>query len=458
MVSRGIYNENAEKALLGLIIRRADAFDAVDGLISPSDFFFERNRAVYTAMAHIMERYGSSIDPITLDAQLRKDGTFEAAGGERYISELCGMYDATSSPESYAGIIRDLSLRRNSAELLSRGIQGCTDLSKDALKAVDETIDGMMRLSLPDRSGEAVHDLGETINGVIEEIYHTLESGSDDKSIPTGFEMLDRMANGGFYPGQYVIIAARPSIGKTAFAVSMIQKMIRNSEKPQNIAFFSLEMGEKEIGKRIIAAVSKVKLSHLIQPKMLSPDETDRIISAADNICMKHLTIIDTPNIRLSELRAQARMLKREKGITAIFIDYIGLIDAEAGKNTPRHEQIGYISRSLKALARELQIPVIALCQVTRDSEEKTPMLSNLRDSGSIEQDADIVMFLHRKRMLSDEEKKRGMKDERGRYFQVTKVIIAKQRNGMTGEFKAGYDALSASFENIDQGYSFISP
>ena len=190
-----------------------------------------------------------------------------------------------------------------------------------------------------------------------------------------------------------------------------------------------------------------------------APDEFTRVLNAADTLYSKELYIVDVPNIKLNDLRAKARLLKREHDITVIMIDYIGLIDPELGAQVPRHEVIATVSRSLKSLARELKIPIIVLCQVSRDSEEKAPILSNLRDSGSIEQDSDVVMILHRKRILSEEEKQRNAKDSEGRAtLQVTKVIVAKQRNGETGEFKVGYNAQTTSFEQVVQTADFIEP
>ena len=240
----------------------------------------------------------------------------------------------------------------------------------------------------------------------------------DDDSVRSGFDILDKYTNGGFKPQDYIVVAARPSIGKTAFGVSMIRNMLRDTEREQRVAFFSLEMPASQITERLLANLSHVNLRNIAQATF-APDEFTRVLNAADTLYSKELYIVDVPNIKLNDLRAKARLLKREHDITVIMIDYIGLIDPELGAQVPRHEVIATVSRSLKSLARELKIPIIVLCQVSRDSEEKAPILSNLRDSGSIEQDADVVM---------------------------------------TGEFKVGYNAQTTSFEQVVQTADFIEP
>ena len=190
----------------------------------------------------------------------------------------------------------------------------------------------------------------------------------------------------------------------------------------------------------------------------LAEDEMTRVVDAANSLYPLPLYIIDVPNIKLSDLRAKARMLRRDKKIDCIVIDYIGLIDPGLDPRTPRHEVIATVSKSLKQLARELNIPIIVLCQVSRDSEEREPLLSSLRDSGSIEQDADTVMFLHRKRELTDDDLSRCPKNRRGQVMIGTKVILAKQRNGETGSILTAYIPATASFRDADNSISFIEP
>lgn len=270
----------------------------------------------------------------------------------------------------------------------------------------------------------------------------------------SGFDKLDSMMDGGFHPTDYIIIAARPSIGKTAFALSIIRNMISPPNR-YKVAFFSLEMSGLQVSQRLLSSVSNVSLKKIRGAKFLPSDDRDfeNIISASSKLSDCDLSIYDTPNMKLTEIRSAARKQKRENGVNAIIIDYIGLIDSGLDSTVPRYEQVAYVSRNLKALARELQIPVIVLCQVNREAEDnvKEPQLNNLRDSGAIEQDADLVMFLHRSRKT---DKTKLQKDNSGNYtIQPTKVIVAKQRNGETGVFTVGFKTDSASFENTEVEY-----
>ncbi len=260
------------------------------------------------------------------------------------------------------------------------------------------------------------------------------------------------MMSGGFHPSDFIVIAARPSIGKTAFAISIIHRMITR-EPGYSVAFYSLEMSGIQVVERLISSESRVPLKQIREGRFRSANRADTSFTNVFNSTMKlgetNLYLFDTPNMKLSDIRTSARRLKREKNIQIIFIDYIGLIDSGEPSTVPRFEQVAIISRSLKALARELNIPVVVLCQVTRDAEgdKNEPQLNNLRDSGAIEQDADMVMFLHRQRKYNKEDLE---KDSSGNMsLQKTKVIVAKQRNGETGEFNVGFKSDIVSFEDL---------
>ena len=278
-------------------------------------------------------------------------------------------------------------------------------------------------------------------------------------NVETGLDLLDKFTNGGFQKSDYIIVAARPSVGKTAFAVSLIRNMIR---KGKRVAFFSLEMPATQIITRLLSCTSRVDLSKLFTGNLTDTD-VSHITSAAEKIYQSELYLVDEPNMKLSDLRSRARMLMREKGIDVLFIDYIGLIESGLDPRTPRHEQVGYVSKALKQLARELHVPVVVLCQVSRDTADQEPQLNNLRDSGSIEQDADLVMFIHRKTNLtdlSDEDKAKLQTDSSGKQrVQSSKLLVAKNRNGKTGTIYVGYIGDITSFESIVQDKSlFIEP
>ena len=452
------HNDEAEKAILGAILMKEDAFDTVSSIIGANDFYHPINGEIFRAIAKMKEISSDTVDIITLTEFLRKNGTLEKAGGLAYIASLTESVNVTANTAEYARMVKEMSLRRSVLSMSSALSEKAFDATEDIYKTLDEGQANMLQLSLSGSTAEEEYSIGNAVSSVIDRIMKKMDGQLDDDSVRSGFDILDKYTNGGFKPQDYIVVAARPSIGKTAFGVSMIRNMLRDTEREQRVAFFSLEMPASQITERLLANLSHVNLRNIAQATF-APDEFTRVLNAADTLYSKELYIVDVPNIKLNDLRAKARLLKREHDITVIMIDYIGLIDPELGSQVSRHEAIGTVSRSLKSLARELKIPIIALCQVSRDSEERAPILSNLRDSGSIEQDADVVMFLHRKRILSEEEKQRNAKDSEGRAtLQVTKVIVAKQRNGETGEFKVGYNAQTTSFEQVVQTADFIEP
>lgn len=452
------HNDEAEKAILGAILMREDAYDTVSSIIGAEDFYHPMNGEIFRAITKMKEMSNEAVDIITLIDYLKKNGSLEKAGGVGYIAGLTESVNVTSNAEQYARIVKEMSLRRSVLSMSSSLSEKAFDATEDIYKTLDEGQGKMLQLSLSGSTGEEEYSIDRAVSSVVDRIIKKMDGKLADDSVRSGFDVLDKYTNGGFKPQDYVVVAARPSIGKTAFGVSMIRNMLRDTDHPQCVAFFSLEMPASQITERLLANLSHVNLRNIAQATF-AEDEFNRVLNAADMLYSKELYIVDVPNIKLNDLRAKARILKREHDITVLMIDYIGLIDPELGAQVPRHEVIATVSRSLKSLARELKIPIIVLCQVSRDSEEKAPILSNLRDSGSIEQDADVVMFLHRKRILTEEEKQRNAKDSEGRAtLQVTKVIVAKQRNGETGEFKVGYNAATTSFEQVVQTADFIEP
>ncbi len=291
------------------------------------------------------------------------------------------------------------------------------------------------------------------INETVQNLVYRAEHGNEN-ALKSGFSQLDEMT-GGFFPSEFIVIGARPSVGKTAFAISMAINMAIHNKIP--VGFFSAEMTSMAIMERILAAEAMVDAKRIRKAILRSQDMVS-IIDAASRIYEGKLFIQDTPNIKLLDLRSQARRMKREQDIKILFIDYIGLINPEASPGVPRHEQVAEISRSLKALSRELQIPIVALSQVSRDAEGKEPNLANLRDSGSVEQDADVVIFLHRDRLadLTDHTSDRNGEQERSPIFiegfpvQETKVILAKQRHGETGIITMGFQNQLVRFVEME--------
>lgn len=451
------HKDEAERAILGSLLMDSEAYDKVSSIIKASDFYNPNNQIIFSAIEEVLSE-GKAVDSLTIIDYLTKNNLLEKAGGRAYIAELTDFSTISSLVESYSFMVRESSRRRALYKTSMSLASDAFDESKDITNSIDAGANTLNDLLLTVNTISEKDYFDSIVGQVTEDILNAID-GKDtgDKPIETGFDILDKYCNGGFSKEDYIIVAARPSIGKTAFGISMMHNMIKNGKK---VVFFSLEMPSKSIAYRMISGESKVNLSKIIKKSFLD-DESDRVFTAAENLYSygRNFYIVDVPNIPLSDLRSMARAVNKSMGgIDCIVIDYIGLISlSSTGRDLTDYERVTRVSKGLKQLARELKVPVVVLCQVSRDSEEREPVLSNLRDSGAIEQDADVVCFLHRKRMLTEEEKQKNARDHEGRAsIQVTKLIVAKNRNGETGSFKIGYHAETTTFVNVDQQSEFI--
>ncbi len=447
------HNEEAEKAVLGAILLSADAFNEIIMTLRKEDFYAPSHQALYDAIVSFhQEHSGQIIDLITMSDYLKKSDLLEICGGMGYLASLTSNVPTTTNAIYYADIVRSLSLRRALITYSGNLYESVFDESKDVSILLDEGERVLSDLqnstsSFTDNYEDASVLVKATVDLVMDRIKHGNPSG-----VKTGFEQLDDMT-GGFQPSEFIVIGARPSVGKTAFAITLAIDIAIKRKIPTG--FFSAEMTKMAIMERILAAEARVD-SKRIRSALLRTQDTTAIIDAAGKIYEGKLYIQDTPNIKLFDLRSQARRMKREKDIKILFIDYISLINPESNANVPRHEQVAEISRSLKSLSRELQIPVVALSQVSRDAEGKEPNLANLRESGSVEQDADVVILLHRDRLVDPENPENKKQNEpvvmiNGFAVQETKVILAKQRNGETGFIKMGFQRQLVKFVEYDK-------
>ena len=447
------HNEDAEKAVLGAVLLNANCLQTAMEYVSPSDFYHTGHRTLFAEfIAYSDSAPLKTLDLVSIIDFLKVRGQIAACGGVSYISSLTESVSTTASVAVHAQIIHALSLRRQFIQLANEFSVSGFDESEEIIKLIDESETRLSRLAQGTNDVNKDVSVGLYVSQALVNLRERME-GKDSGNLETGFDRLDQMTDGGFHPTDFIIIAARPSIGKTAFAISIIQNMI-SAPRSYKIAFFSLEMSGIQVSQRLISGVSRVPLKKIRSAAFAGQKDRDfnHVISAAQRLFDTQLFILDTPNMKLSEIRASARRLKREKGVQAIFIDYIGLIDAEMPAASKKFEQVSEISKALKSLARELEIPVVVLCQVSREAEgeKNEPQLNNLRDSGAIEQDADMVMFLHRNRKVDQE---KLVKDQKGDItLQPTKVIVAKQRNGETGEFFVGFKPNTASFESLADG------
>ncbi|WP_020612321.1 replicative DNA helicase [Sediminispirochaeta bajacaliforniensis] len=429
------HNSEAEAATLGAMLLDPEAVGIVLRHLRPEDFYSGYNRNIYSAILSLFNK-GQEVDLITLTDELRAKGKLEASGGAAYATTLTSVVPTSANVEYYAKIVKDSSIRRSLLKIAAELTSQSHDESIDSRELIEEAERKIFDITDNQQTGSyrgANEIINETI-AAIEKLYHTKNSYT---GIPSGFPDLDNMTSG-FQRAEFIVIGARPSVGKTAFALSMAANMSIKKSVP--IGFFTLEMSAQALMQRLVSSEARIN-SRNLRTGFLKPSDFYNLTEAAGRIYEAPLFIDDTPNIKLLDLRAQARRMRSKEGVEALFIDYIGLIEPENKGNVPRHEQVAEISRSLKSLARELDIPIISLSQVGRQSEGKAPTLADLRESGSIEQDADVVMFLHRERESGkDGEQQTSVK---------TELIVAKQRNGPVGTIEIAFIPHYTKFESL---------
>ncbi len=456
------HNDEAEKAILGALLMNPEAFDQVSEIIKSADYFYRPNhQIIFDAISKILDGVNgnSGLDLLTLTDYLTKQKLLDKAGGVSYLAELTNSDAIVSNISRYSEMVKESRQRRELYKVSTHLTTNVFDSSADIKDTLDQGAKDLTDLFMDLGDSSKDYSLGSIVMETYQKVLARISGEAEDDKIQSGFSVMDKYTNGGFSPEDYVIIAARPSIGKTAFAISMMLNMINDNKK---VAFFSLEMPGDKIAKRLLSMVSKVPTSRINTAQFID-DDFEKFNNAADRLYSKaeNLFIVDVPNISMTDLRGKARALKKEKAIDIVVIDNNGVISLPKAKSDmPNHERVSQKSKGLKSLARELKVPFVVLCQVSRDSEEKTPILSNLRDSGSIEQAADVVCFLHRKRSLTEEEKLKNAKDNEGRAtLQVTKLIVAKNRDGETGEFKIGFhDKLTSYVDLASQDAEFVEP
>ena len=428
------HNIDAEVATLGAILLDAAAINKVVDYVRADDFYRKAHGRIFDAIVALWDR-AESIDLITLTNELQARGELERVGGAAYISSLTTAVPTSANVEYYAQIVQESSIRRRLITLAAEITENCFDDTIPSRQAIEEAERRVFELTETNQTQgyTPAKEIVKRTIAAVEKLYH---NKSDYTGVPTGFSVLDNMTSG-FQKSEFIVIGARPSVGKTAFAISMAANISIGRKIP--VGFFSLEMSDMAVMQRMISAEASID-GNAIRTGMLKNSDLASLTNAASRIYDAPLWISDTPGMRLLDLRAQARRMVSQLGVKIIFIDYLTLINNDRNEMA-RHEQIADVSRSLKALARELEIPVVALSQVSRDTEGKRPMLSNLRESGSIEQDADVVLFLHRDRNLEGD-------STQNLNVIPTELILAKQRNGPVGTIPIAFVPRFAKFEN----------
>lgn len=429
-------NLEAEKATLGAVLMNSDALFTVSKILSPEDFYKNANKKIFQAMLNLDQHSSSNVDILTVIQELKRLGELEAAGGAAYVSSLTSEVPTTANVEYYAQIVKDNSIRRSLIQTSNEIIAGAFDDTVPTGTMLEDAERKIFDITEKQHTTD-YKPISSMVNPIFSMIEERKKNGLDCTGIPSGYPDLDSKTNG-FQNSEFIVIGARPSKGKTALALSMAANMAGKYKK--RVGFFSLETDGMALMQRLLAGEAKVNSRH-IQSGFLSPREFSKLGSAGDLFYENFpMFICDTPNMRLIDLRTEARKLRAKEKVEIIFIDYIGLITSDS-KTRERHEQVAEISRSLKQLARELKIPIVVLAQVRREVKDDKPSLSDLRESGSIEQDADVVMFLH------DAKKKEENGEPDGAEGKPVDIIIAKNRNGPVGETQLMFLPMYTRFE-----------
>ena len=427
----------AEQAVVGSMLTDQDAVVAAIETLKPEDFYREDNKIIYEAILNIYNR-AEPIDIITLKSELSSMGKLDAVGGLEYIAQLPDKVPTTSNVDRYIKIVQDKAMLRNliktANEIISLGYDQTEDVEDVMDHAEKKIFDVMQRKN--QKGYTSIKDILIESFTKLEELYNQKQHVT---GVPTGFIELDKKT-AGLHGSELILIAARPAMGKSAFALNIGTYAATRVNIP--VAIFSLEMSKDQIGNRILCSEALVD-SNNVRTGELNDEELSKLAETSGELSQAQIFVDDTPGISVMEIRAKCRKLKLEKNIGLVIIDYLQLIQG-SGKSSSREQEIAEISRSLKILAKEIDVPVIALSQLSRAVESRPdhrPMLSDLRESGSIEQDADIVMFLYRDDYYNEESEKKN----------IAEVIIAKQRAGSTGTVELAWLGNYTKFANLEK-------
>ncbi len=439
---------HAETAILGAMLLDALAINDATMRLTAEDFSLDSHRRIYSAIVELAT-IGQGVDYITVREVLARKKELDSIGGPAYLAFLTEGIPRNLNIESYVRIVKDKSLLRQLMSIFHEGATRASDQSEDAVNVLGDVEAQLASVadSAIQRGFSGITEIVAQSFGSIDKLY---EQGREITGLATHYIEFDRMTSG-LQESELIIIAARPSMGKTAWAINIAQNAAVRDGKV--VAVFSLEMSKESLLRRLLASEALVN-SRKIQTGFLPKEDKTKLINALERLMESKLFIDDTPGINLAEMRAKARRLKQQEGVLdLIVIDYLQLITgtASAGKKgfENRTQEVSAISRGLKALAKEMKVPVIALSQLSRSSEQrggdKKPMLSDLRESGSIEQDADVVAFIHRDSYYNKDENGDEDPDSKGK----AEIIIAKQRNGPTGSVHLAYLSDYTRFENL---------
>lgn len=431
------HSPEAEQSVIGSMIMDKDAIVAASELLVPEDFYQKQNGIIFETMVE-MTNAGKPVDLVTLQEQLKEKNLPQEMIGIEYFKALLDSVAISANVRQYAEIVRQKAVLRRLIKV-TEGIANECYAGKEKLDTILENTEKQVFDVLQNRAGGDFVSISQIVIQTLESIEAAARSQGSVTGIPTGFLDLDYKMSG-LQPSDLILVAARPSMGKTAFVLNIAEHVVLKEEVPT--AIFSLEMSKDQLVKRMLAMNSKVD-SQKIRSGELEDEDWTMLAHSAQAIGSSGLIIDDTPGISITELRSKCRKYKLEHNLGLIIIDYLQLMTG-GGRSESRQQEISEISRSLKALAREINAPVIALSQLSRAVEQrpdKRPMLSDLRESGAIEQDADVVMFIYRDEYYNHDSEDVG----------TAEIIIGKQRNGPTGTVKLAWQSQYTKFQNLIQ-------
>lgn len=461
-------NVQAEQMLIGAILVNHDYLNTVSEFLRPDHFFEPIHQKIYNAIEVITEK-GLIATPVTLRSMLERDELFQQLGGSDYLNKLATLSMMVINPLDYGRIIYDLAVRRNLIQIGEEVVNNAYDssLEYDASQQIEHAEGKLYNLASEGVNDKSFVKIAVSLSESLASINRAMKNSNHVIGVSTGLIDLDRELSG-FHNSDLVVIAARPSMGKTAFAINLAvnacnSMKLKNKEQDKSVGFFSLEMSSEQLTTRILSMHTEINSSSL-RTGHVTEEHYNRLRREVIDLSSLPFFIDDTPALSIAAIRARARKMKRKHNLGILFIDYLQLIRG-INKSDNRVNEISEITQGLKAIAKELNIPVIALSQLSRAvelREDKRPMLSDLRESGSIEQDADIVMFIYREEYYltrkepssSDAkyaEKHAEWLNNLNQIYNIADIIIAKHRNGRVGSVKLHYDGQYSKFSNLQK-------
>ncbi|MEE0965460.1 MAG: replicative DNA helicase [Bacilli bacterium] len=427
----------AERSLLGSMLISKDACAEVINIATPNDFYVDSHRLLFEAMLGLQAQR-KPIDVTTMTSYLLDKKQLDKVGGVEYLLQLSESVPTTAHCQYYLNILNEKSLLRRLITQATSIVEGAYGEVEDINEFINNAEKDFLNVTRDRNAGE-FKNVKDVIQNVTDRLVMLQQTGGNISGVKTKYYELDKMTSG-LQKGDLIILAARPSVGKTAFALNIAFNVSEKAEEA--VAVFSLEMPAEQLIQRIICAAGSIN-SESIRNGTILKENSDRYYAAADKVSKCNLFIDDTPGIKVGEIAAKCRRLKQEHGLRLVIIDYLQLISGPSNSRESRQQEVSDISRQLKAIARELEVPVIALSQLSRSVEQrqdKRPVLSDLRESGAIEQDADIVSFIHREDYQNPDKEK----ETQG----ATDIIIAKHRNGATGDVRLIFLKNYSKFAN----------